>query len=126
MRSTLRNFLLASAAMGIAALTTSTAMADTLVKVSFTFNVAGRNCPAGLYSLHRDLSSGLVTLSSMDRSRTFSWLAGPGEPGPADNRVVLRFDHLGETHTLQSVQYQTIITSRQSARAQQAGYVAWI
>lgn len=110
--------------MGIAALTTSTAMADTLVKVPFSFNVAGRDCPAGLYSLQRDLSSGVVTLRSMDRSRTFQWLAGPGEPGPTDNLVVLRFDHQGATHTLQSVQYQTIITSRLDKAKKESEYAA--
>lgn len=110
--------------MGIAALTTCTPMADTLIKVPFSFKVAGRNCPAGLYSLQRKLSSGLLTLRNMDRSHNFGWLAGPGDPGPMDNRVVLRFYQMGQTHTLQSVQYQTIITPKLNKAKKHSEYAA--
>jgi hypothetical protein len=118
MRSTIRNFILASAAIGTAVLATNTARAAALVTVPFTFNVAGRNCPAGLYSLNRNLSNGTLTLSSFDGSRTFIWLAGPG-PGPYDTRVALHFDKMGQTHTLQSVQYGTVITPQLDKRTKE-------
>jgi hypothetical protein len=118
MRSIIRNFILASAVIGTAALTTNTAMAAALVRVPFTFNVAGRNCPAGLYSLNRNLSNGTLTLSSFDGSCTFIWLAGPG-PGPYDTRVELHFDKMGQAHRLQSAQYGTVITSQLDKRTKE-------
>jgi hypothetical protein len=98
-------------------------MADTLVTVPFTFNVAGRDCPAGLYSVHRDLSSGLVILRSMDRSRTFSWFAGSGEPGPTIAESFCASTTWAK-QTLQSIQYQTIITSRLDKAKKESEYVA--
>jgi hypothetical protein len=112
MASIVRNFVLAPAVMAAAALATNTAMAETMLKVPFSFTVAGKTCPAGIYEVEREVSSNLVILTSKDASRSFSWVVSPGAPSPTDSAVILRFDNFGQTHVLQSVQYGPLITSR--------------
>ena len=108
MGSILRTFVLAPAAMAAAALATNTAMAETL-KVPFTFTVDGKEFPAGLYSVQRQSSHNLVTLTSRDASQSFTWGVAPGDPAPTDTAVTLRFS---EAHALRSVQYGPLITPR--------------
>ncbi len=105
MRSILPKFLLASAVMATAALATNSALAERKVSVPFSFTVNGKTCPAGLYSVDRDLTDGVVTLRNDDWKQSFMWIASSGDPAPGDNRVILRFDEMGPTHALQSVQY---------------------
>jgi hypothetical protein len=104
---------MAPAIMAAAALATNSAMAETILKVPFSFTVDGKNCPAGLYSVQLESIHGnLVTLKSKDVPQSFTWVVGPGDPAPGDTAVVLRFNELGETHALRSVQYGSQITSR--------------
>jgi len=112
MRSLVQKFFLASAVAAMAALTTSSALADVKVNVPFNFRANGKLCPAGYYSVGRDDTTGVVTLRNRTWLRNFSWLAAPGEPAPTDNRIVLRFDKVGEDYTLQSVQYRSLITAQ--------------
>jgi hypothetical protein len=124
MGSIFRNFVLAPAVIAAAALATNTAMAETTVKVPFSFTVAGKNCPAGLYSIQWESTHGnLVTLKSKEVPQSFTWVVGPGDPTPGDTAVVLRFDELGEMHALRSVQYGSQITSRLDKKANQAEHV---
>jgi hypothetical protein len=124
MGSILRNFVLAPAVMAAAALATNTAMAETTLKVPFSFTVAGKNCPAGLYSVQWESThSNLVTLKSKEASQSFTWLIAPGDPAPGDTAVVLRFDELGDMHALRSVQYGSRITSRLDKKINQAEHV---
>jgi hypothetical protein len=111
MGSILRNFVLAPAVMAAAALATNTAMAET-VKVPFNFTVAGKDMPAGYYSVRREISQNMVTLRSTETSQSFTWVVGPGNPDPKDTAVTLRFDQLGQDHVLQSVQYGPLITAK--------------
>ena len=124
MGSILRNFVLAPAVMAAAALATNTAMAEATLKVPFSFTVAGKNCPAGLYSVHWESShTNLVTLISKDASQSFTWVVSPGDPAPGDTAVVLRFDEIGDMHALRSVQYGPRITSRLDKNINQTGHV---
>jgi hypothetical protein len=111
MRSILPKFL-ATAVLAAAALTTTNALAETQVNVPFSFTANGKVCPAGLYTLDRNLASNVVTLRNDDWKSSFTWIAGAGDPAPTDSRVILRFDEDGPNHTLQSVQYGSVITSR--------------
>jgi hypothetical protein len=120
MRFNLGKLLAAPVMMAAAALATNSAMASTLLKVPFSFTVAGHNCPAGLYMVQRDTTGGLVTLSSRDSSRSFSWVLEPGNPDPMDSRVVLTFDDFGETRALQSVQFGPMITPRLDKKARRS------
>jgi hypothetical protein len=123
MGSILRNFVLAPAAMAAAALTTNTAMAETTLKVPFSFTVDGKDLPAGLYSVQRQSSHNLVTLKSKDASQSFTWVVGPGEPAPTATAVILRFNELGESHALLSVQYGPVITSRLNKKTKQTEHM---
>lgn len=121
MGSILRNFVLTPAVMAAAALATNTAMAEIILKVPFSFTVDGKNCPAGVYSIQWESTHGnLVTLKSKGVPQSFTWIVGPGDPAPGDTAVVLRFDELGETHALRSVQYGSQITSRLDTKTNQA------
>ena len=112
MRSILHNLILAPVVMAAAALVTTSAMAEATVNVPFSFTVAGKYCPAGPYLVQRDLAHNFVTLKSKNAPLGFNWLIGPGNPGPTDTKVTLRFDDWGANHALQSVQYGSLITSK--------------
>jgi hypothetical protein len=109
MRFTLRSFVLAPVVMALAAFSANTAMAET-INVPFNFSVAGKKCPAGLYSVQKDLSGSAIKMRGAAQS--FTWIAGPGDPAPTDKRVVLKFDAMGATHVLRSVQFGSSVTSR--------------
>jgi len=111
MTSTLRKFFLASAVVTTSALTANTAMAATL-NVPFSFSVGKKSCPASRYTVTRQADGGIVTLIDATGSCSFGWVVAPGDPAPTDSRVVLRFDEVGQSHTLQSVQYGAAITAR--------------
>lgn len=112
MRSILRNLSLASAMLAAAALTATSAMAEPRVNVPFSFSVAGKDCPAGVYSVERNPLSGVVTLRSADATRAFSWITFPGDAAPGDTRIILRFDDNGTARFLHSVQYGSAVTAR--------------
>jgi hypothetical protein len=116
MRSILCNLVLAPAVMATAALATTSAMAATTLNVPFSFTVDGKKCPAGVYAVERDGIRHMVTLQGKGQQQSFMWLVGPGDSAPADAYVVLRFDELGQTHVLRSVQYGSKITSRLDAK----------
>jgi hypothetical protein len=102
-------FILAPVLLAAAALTTTTAQAEK-INVPFSFTVAGHNMLPGYYTVDRENSTNLVTFKSADGSKTFSWILGPGEPGPGDFKVALRFDT--KTHALRSIQYGSLVTQR--------------
>jgi hypothetical protein len=111
MKSIRRTFVLAPAVLAAVALTATSAMAASTVKVPFSFKVDGKDCPAGRYTIDRDSVDHIVTLRSTKSSQAFSWLVGPGDPDPTDTKVSLKFDQDGSTHTLRSVQVGAEITS---------------
>jgi hypothetical protein len=120
----LRNMILAPVVMAAAALATNTAMADTTLKVPFSFTVAGKTCPAGLYLVKRGTSSNLVTLQNKETAQAFSWIIGPGDPTPSDLAVTLKFDEMGDAHALRSVQVGPWITSRLDKKTKQNEHIA--
>lgn len=112
MKSILRKLALVPAVMAAAALLTTSAMAETTIKVPFNFTVGGKVFPAGRYVVERDDSGGFVSLINRDVPKAASWVLTPGEPGPAENKIALKFDMVGNTHVLQSIQYGALITSK--------------
>lgn len=112
MKAIFSKFVLAPAVLAAAALAATSAMAETTVKVPFSFTAGGQVCPAGLYTVQHDDSSNFVTLTRKGSSQIFTWTVGPGAPGPTERKVALKFDDLGNAHVLQSVQYGSLITSR--------------
>jgi len=112
MRSIFGKLFLAPAILAAATFSATTAKADAIVKVPFSFTVAGQNCPAGYYTVKRDMIHNMVTLQSNTAPRTFSWFVSPADEKPTTSKVTLRFNELGDAHSLRSVQFGALITSR--------------
>lgn len=110
MKSILAKFVLAPAVLAVAALAATSAKAETTVKVPFNFTVAGKVCPAGYYTVHKDAD--FVTLLRKGSSDIFTWIVGPGAAEPNDTKVALKFDLIGNSHVLQSIQYGPAVTAR--------------
>ena len=117
MNSMFRNSLIAGAVAVAAALAASPAVAETTVNIPFNFVASGMNCSAGLYTIRHDDSSSFVSVMRKGSSQTFTWVIGPGAPDPKENKVALKFDEIGNSHVLQSVQYGSLITSRLDKKA---------
>jgi hypothetical protein len=116
MRSILHKLILAPAVMAATALATTSAMAET-INVPFSFTAAGKNCPAGFYTVRHDSTGSFVALINEDSAQSFLWVLGPGTPNLADNSIILKFDESGQTHTLRSIQYRSMITPRMDKKA---------
>ena len=111
MRFTLRNLFLAPAVLAVATFAATSAHAEATLKVPFNFTAAGKQCPAGLYTVNKDSKNSLVTLRSKESGRAFTWIVGPGDTA-ASTAVTLRFNETGSDHELRSVQYGSTTTSR--------------
>ena len=108
MRINLPKFFLASAVMAAAALTTQTAMAEKHVNVPFDFTVHGKVWPAGMYQVQKEPSSSLVTLKSVDAKESITFVGSPSDAAPNDHRVILKFDNVGDTRALRTLQYESL------------------
>ena len=124
MRSKLHTVLASAALMAAAVLATNVAMAETTLKVPFSFTVAGKTCPAGHYTVKENAIGSYVTLTNEDSSRVFTWVLGPGTPDLTGNHVVLQFDVSGQTHLLRSVQVGAMTTSRLDKNVRNSEYVS--
>jgi hypothetical protein len=111
MQITFSKIVMASIVMASAAIASNVAQAEATLKVPFSFTVAGKDCPAGIYTVARQNGS-IVKLQSKDARKSFSWVIAPGDPSPYDTKVVLKFNDLGSNHELRTVQYGPDITSR--------------
>lgn len=112
MKSILSKFVLAPAVLAAAVLATSSATAETTIKVPFQFTAAGQVCPAGYYTVRHDDNSGYVTLFRKGAPQSFMYVLGPGAADHSDTKVALKFDQLSGTHVLQSIQYGPLVTGR--------------
>jgi hypothetical protein len=107
MRSMLRNLVLAPALLASAAAFAAT----TAVKVPFDFVAQGKLYHAGTYDISNETGSGFLTLRNHALpTETFKLTAGAG--GELNNTVRLKFDNVGDTKVLHSVQYGPLMTAR--------------
>lgn len=111
MTSILRKIVLAPVVMAAVALASQTAKAEATLKVPFSFSVAGKTLPAGLYTVDRGVGHNLVVLKSRSTANSFSWVIAPGDPAPTDTRVILTFESDGQKYNLHTVQYGSQVTS---------------
>ena len=109
MKSMFSKFVLGSAAVAAIALGAISATAETTVKVPFKFTAGGQVCEAGYYTVNHD-NGNFVTLTAKDSGKTFTWVVGPGAAAPTETKVALKFDNLGGTRVLQSIQYGRLVT----------------
>jgi hypothetical protein len=120
MRSIFHRIVVASAVVVAAALATTSARAEALIKVPFSFNVGGKAFPAGLYAVRHDDRGNFVTLAAKGSEQSFSTILVPGEPDLTDKKIALNFDLVGETHFLRTIQYGPMITSVLDKKALQS------
>jgi hypothetical protein len=99
-------------------------MAETIVKIPFSFTVAGKNCPSGRYLVRQETTGNFVTLINKDSLQSFSWVVGPGASDPVGGKVVLTFDESGQAHALRSIQLGSLITSRLDNRSEETRHVS--
>ena len=116
MKFMLGKISLASAVLATVALAATTAMAESNMKVPFNFTAAGKNWPAGTYSIQKDWHGGMVTLKSKVTADSLTFLVGPGAPDPNETNVTLKFDEVGGVHVLRSIQYGPEITAQLDKR----------
>jgi hypothetical protein len=118
MQSTRHRIAIASAVIVAAAFATIPSVAETTsVKVPFSFKVVDQTFPAGEYVIRRDDGWNYVTLAPKGSSQSFSTIIGPGTPSPWEYKIALKFDLVGQTHLLQSIQYGTMITGKLDKKA---------
>lgn len=88
------------------------------VNIPFAFSSHGQSFPAGQYTATLDMNQNVLTLSSKDKpSLSAHWAVGPAESNPNDEKLTLKFDDLGNNHSLRTVQLGPRITSRLDAPA---------
>lgn len=112
MRSILRSLVLAPVVMAAAALATTSAMAESIVNVPFTFTVDGKPCPAGQYLIQRDPIHNFVTFRGKNAPVGFNWILGPGDGVAKDSNIRLSFGQQDQRYSLQSVQFGSDKTRR--------------
>jgi hypothetical protein len=56
-----------------------------------------------------------VTLKGV--TGTFTWMVKPSDSSPTDERVVLKFDQVGQTYLLRSIQYGQVETFQLDKKA---------
>ena len=117
MQNTLRSLILASVALAAVAFTANSAMAASTVNVPFSFKVDGKVWPAGHYMIKADDLANSVELQG--KSQGFKCVIHPGDAGPNDQRVILKFDRVGSEHILRSMQYGSLTTSQLDKKPKQ-------
>ncbi len=108
-------FVFAPAALA-GAFVAHAAVAETMLDIPFSFNVAGHLCPSGTYAVEASRVGSFVTLRSRDKAESFTWSVNPGDPAPADRRVILSFDQQGAAHTLRAIQFGHVVTASLEGR----------
>jgi type 1 fimbria pilin len=124
MRSKINTVLASAALVAAAVLATNSAMAETTLKVPFSFTVAGKTCPAGHYTVKENAIGSFVTLTNEDSSRVFTWILLPNSPDFKSGNVVLKFDVAGQTHLLHSVEVGSMTTSVLDKNAGNSEYIS--
>jgi hypothetical protein len=112
MRSILSVLILAPAMIAAAALTTNSAMAESIINVPFSFTAAGKACPAGKYIVVHDPIHNFVTLMGKQAHVGFNWILSPGDGFPTDTKVKMEFERQGQGYALESIQVGSLTTHR--------------
>lgn len=92
------------------------------VNIPFNFSSQGHSYPAGQYVAKLDTNHNVLELSSTSNTMISArWIVGPADSNPNDEKLTLKFDDLGASHTLRTVQLGPRITSRLDAPARHHG-----
>ncbi|MGC2160550.1 MAG: hypothetical protein WA634_01450, partial [Silvibacterium sp.] len=120
---------ISSAVLAAATLCATSAFAanKAVVNIPFNFVSQGHSFPAGQYVATVDTNHNVLALSSTTNTKVSAhWVAGPAGDNPNDEKLILKFDDLGNKHTLRTVQLGPEVTSRLDApsRHHDAGSIA--
>jgi hypothetical protein len=115
MRTMIRTVVFATASL----LATAAFAADqAVVNIPFNFQSRGHAFPAGKYVATLDYNHNVLAITNATDARLSArWAVGPAEYNPNDEKLTLKFDDLGSSHTLRTVQLGPRITSRLDAPA---------
>lgn len=88
------------------------------VNIPFGFSSHGQSFPAGQYTATLDMNHNVLALRNAANPSLYAhWIVGPAESDPNKEMLTLKFDDLGNSHTLRTVQLGPRITSRLDAPA---------
>ena len=115
MRSMLRTIVLTSAAL---CATAAFAADKAVVNVPFNFETHGIAFPAGKYSATLDINKNVMTLRNIaEPSESIVWLVSPADETAIKSTLLMKFNDLGSTHELRTIQLGSRITPRLDAPA---------
>ena len=109
------NNIIRSAIFATAAICATAAFAAdrAVVNIPFNFVSHGKSFPAGRYTASLDANQNVLELSNIKNPRySAHWTAGPADFNPSNEKLTLKFDDLGQSHALRTVQLGPRITSR--------------
>ncbi len=115
MRSMLRSIALMSAAL---CATAALAADRAVVNVPFNFETHGIWFPAGKYDASLDTDKSVLTLRNIaDPKEAIVWVVSPADETAIQKPLQMKFDDLGGTYELRTIQLGSRITSRLDAAA---------
>ncbi|HEV2464865.1 MAG TPA: hypothetical protein VGT04_13755 [Acidobacteriaceae bacterium] len=98
--------------------TSAFAASKATVNIPFSFSSQGHSYPAGQYVATLDTTHNVLALSNKTETAISArWVVGPADYNPNEEHLTLKFDDLGNSHTLRTVQLGPRITSRLDAPA---------
>ncbi|HUY80951.1 MAG TPA: hypothetical protein VMU92_04440 [Acidobacteriaceae bacterium] len=112
------NNIIRSAIFATAAICATAAFAADRAEVNipFSFVSQGKSFPAGRYSATLDANHNVLELSNVkDASYSAHWTANPADFHARNEKLTLKFDDLGHSHHLRTMQLGPRITSRLDA-----------
>lgn len=112
------NSIIRSAVFAAAAICATAAFAAdrAIVDIPFNFVSQGKSFPSGRYAATLDPNQNVLELSNIDNAKySAHWAAGPVDFNPNSENLTLKFDDLGPSHLLRTVQLGSRITSRLDA-----------
>ena len=109
MRLTLNSLLVAPVLLAALAFTSKPVEAE-ILHVPFAFSVPGAVFTAGTYNVENDIRGQVVYLRSLDGTKHFQWVVGPGSPAPTATGAAMVFDKSGSGYSLRTIRYHAKIT----------------
>jgi hypothetical protein len=89
---------------------------NAVVDIPFSFVSHGHVFPAGHYVATLDATKNVLGLSNIANANVSAhWIASPAECNAGEQELILKFDGLGDSQTLRTVQLGSRITPRLDA-----------
>ncbi|MFT4113989.1 hypothetical protein [Silvibacterium sp.] len=110
MRLSIRTLVLTSAVLSA---TAAFAADRAVVNVPFNFESHGVSYSAGRYEATMGINNGFITIRNIDAPKqSLTWVAAPADEKAISAPMLVKFDDLGTTHELRTIQLGSRITPR--------------